>query len=65
MNRPNNYWCGARLIIPTTFEDCLTYGQRQYWLYQQIVSLDERVTVLEEALNANPNTQNTQNSQTP
>lgn len=60
MNNPNNYWCGARLVIPETFEDCLSYGQRQYWLYQQIVALDARVTALEEALNINQNTQNSQ-----
>lgn len=48
----------ARLVIPETFEDCLSYGQRQFWLYQQIVDLDERVRALEERLGIDENTNN-------
>lgn len=39
-----------RLIIPTTFDDCLTYGQKQQFMWEQIVKLEERVRKLEEKL---------------
>lgn len=37
-----------RLIIPTSFDDCLTYGQRQYYMWKVIEELDNRVKELEE-----------------
>lgn len=43
---PNPY---ARLVIPTSFEDCLTYGQRQAYMWSIIEDLDRRVKALEEA----------------
>lgn len=36
-----------RLIIPTAFEDCLTYGQKQAFMWEQILKLEERVKALE------------------
>lgn len=39
-----------RLIIPTSFDDCLTYGQRQYYMWKVIEELEERITELEDAL---------------
>ena len=39
-----------RLVIPTSFEECLTYGQRQLYMWKVIEQLDERVTALEEQL---------------
>lgn len=47
----------ARLIIPTSFEECLTYGQRQEFMWRKIQELEERV----EALEAIVNPQNTEN----
>lgn len=41
------FWRRARLIIPTTFDECLTYGQRQDFMEKQIIELQERVTALE------------------
>ena len=45
----------GQLIIPTTFEDCLTYGQKQDFMWKKICEmqdtieeLDARVTALEE-----------------
>lgn len=37
-----------RLIIPTSFEECLTYGQRQLYMWQCIQELQERVAELEQ-----------------
>lgn len=39
-----------RLIIPTSFSDCLTYGERQYYMWKVIEELEERITELEDAL---------------
>lgn len=38
----------ARLVIPTSFEECLTYGQRQLYMWEVIKQLQDRVTELEE-----------------
>ena len=37
-----------RLIIPTSFEECLTYGERQLYMWQCIQELQERVAELEQ-----------------
>ncbi len=39
-----------RLIIPTSFEECLTYGQRQNYMWKVIEELEERISELEEQL---------------
>lgn len=39
-----------RLIIPTSFSECLTYGQRQYYMWKVIEQLQERIEELEEQL---------------
>lgn len=52
-----NFLDRARLIIPTSFEECLTYGQRQEFMWRKIQELEERV----EALEAIVNPQNTEN----
>ena len=43
-----------RLIIPESFDECLTYGQRQYYMWKvieqllaQIDDLEDRVEALE------------------
>lgn len=47
----NNHNCGPCfppiLALPESFEACLTYGERQFVLYNMIQDLDERVTALE------------------
>lgn len=40
-----------RLIIPTSFEDCLTYGQRQYYMWKVIEQLQEEIDELKELTN--------------
>lgn len=37
-----------RLVIPQSFEECLTYGQRQLYMWKVIQELQDRVTELEE-----------------
>ena len=37
----------AQLIIPTTFEDCLTYGQRQEFMWKKIQELEQKIEELE------------------
>lgn len=39
-----------QLVIPTSFQDCLTYGQRQNYMWKVIEQLDERVKELEEKI---------------
>jgi len=46
-----------QLVIPTSFEECLTYGQRQMYMWkviqeqaESIADLQERVTALENQL---------------
>lgn len=38
----------ARLIIPTTFDECLTYGQRQEFMWRKIEELENRLDELDE-----------------
>ena len=52
-----NFLDRARLVIPTSFSECLTYGQRQEFMWNKIQELEERV----EALEAIVNPQNTEN----
>ena len=40
-------WCNARLIIPSTFDDCLTYGQRQDFMWKKIKELEDKIDELE------------------
>lgn len=37
----------ARLFIPASFNDCLTYGQRQEYMWQKIQELQSKVEALE------------------
>lgn len=39
-----------QLVIPTSFQECFTYGQRQYYMWKVIEELEERITTLEEEL---------------
>lgn len=41
------------LVIPESFEECLTYGQRQLVLLKMIQDLQERVEALEQQNNNN------------
>lgn len=36
-----------QLIIPTSFQDCLTYAQKQNYMWKVIENLNERVDELE------------------
>lgn len=40
-----------RLIIPTSFEECLTYGQRQNYMWKVIEQQEERIEELERKIN--------------
>lgn len=43
-------WYGnpfANLTIPDSFGQCLSYSQRQAWLYKKIQELEARVSKLE------------------
>lgn len=43
-------WYGnpfANLVIPDSFGQCLSYSQRQAWLYKKITELEARVAALE------------------
>lgn len=49
--RNNNYRIPKfppRLVIPQSFQDCLSYGQRQLYMWKVIQELQDRVTELEE-----------------
>lgn len=39
-----------QLIIPTSFQECLTYGQRQLYMWKVIEELEQRIAELEEQL---------------
>ena len=45
--------CLSTLVIPDSFAECLSYSQRQNWLYKKIMELDERVQALEEKVDPN------------
>ena len=40
-----------QLVIPTSFQECLTYGQRQNYMWKVIEQQEERITALEERIN--------------
>lgn len=42
----------GQLIIPQTFEDCLTYGQKQDFMWKKIQELQETVEDLEARVEA-------------
>lgn len=53
MDKKNNKRCFPPpiAVVPQAFSDAMTYGQRQYYMWQIICQLDERVTELEEEVN--------------
>lgn len=51
-------WYGnpfANLTIPDSFGQCLSYSQRQAWLYAKVQELEQRVAALEG--NVDPNSE--------
>lgn len=44
--------CGARLFVPASMEEALSYQQKQEYMWKCIQELEERVKVLEEKLNS-------------
>lgn len=45
---------GARLVVPSTFEECLSYEQQVLYLAKKIDELEERVEELEGNSTAEP-----------
>lgn len=43
----------ARLIQPKSFEDCLTYGEQIYKLYEMVLELQEEVNRLKNGIDQN------------
>jgi|GEM_PF-4279901 len=41
-----------QLVIPSSFQNCLTYEKQVLWLYKKIVELEERVAELENSNNS-------------
>ena len=41
-----------RLIIPTSFEECMTYGQRQYYMWKVIEQLQNEIEDLQDRVEA-------------
>lgn len=41
-----------RLVIPQSFDDCLSYGQRQLYMWKAIEELQDKVIELEERVEA-------------
>ncbi len=39
------------VVIPEVFRECMSYGQRQMFMWKKIKELDERVTELESRIN--------------
>ena len=39
--------CGARLVVPSTFEECLSYEQQLLYLAKKVDELEDRVEALE------------------
>lgn len=36
-----------RLVIPTSFEECLTYGEQVAFIWQKVQEIDRRVRAME------------------
>lgn len=39
-------YINARLVIPQSFDDCLTYGQRQEFMWKKIKELEDKIDEL-------------------
>ena len=44
---PTTPLCGARLFVPTTIDECLSYQQKQEFMWKKIEELESRILVLE------------------
>ena len=44
---PTTPLCGARLFVPTTINECLSYQQRQEFMWKKIEELESRIEELE------------------
>ena len=52
MRRCNNPFL-SNLVIPDSFAQCMSYAQRQNWLYKKMCELEDRVAALEKKVNPN------------
>lgn len=52
MGNINNCLNNARLVIPTSFEQCLSYEEQIRFLAEKVTELEARVEALENAQNA-------------
>lgn len=43
------------LVVPTSFEKCLSYGQQQLYMWKYIQQLEERIRALEAQINVDEN----------
>lgn len=43
------------LVVPTTFEKCLSYGQQQLYMWKYIQQLEERIEALEQEIDEQDN----------
>lgn len=48
-------YINARLVIPQTFDDCLTYGQRQEFMWKKIKELEDKIDELTPSNDDNSN----------
>ena len=44
---PTTPLCGARLFVPTTINECLSYQQKQEFMWKKIEELKARIVELE------------------
>lgn len=44
--------CGARLFVPSTMNEALSYQEKQEFMWKYIQELEERVKALEEKVNS-------------
>ncbi len=47
--------CGARLFVPSTMNEALSYQEKQEFMWKYIQELEERVKALEEKVNSENN----------
>lgn len=52
MGNINNCLNNARLVIPTSFEQCLSYEEQIRFLAEKVAELENRVAALENAQDA-------------